>query len=34
MDVRKKLHRSELLASFKALLPSLIGLGACGTAHH
>ena len=32
--VRKRLRRSQLLTFFKALLPCLIGMEACATAHH
>jgi len=32
--IRKKLRRKELLEFFKELPPSLIGVEACGTAHH
>jgi transposase len=32
--VRKRLRRSELLAFFAKLSPSLIGIEACATAHH
>jgi transposase len=32
--IRKKLRRSELLEFFKELPPSLVGMEACGTAHH
>ena len=32
--VRRKLRRSEVLAFFQSLLPCLIGMEACATAHH
>lgn len=32
--IRKKLRRSEVIEFFKELPPSLIGIEACGTAHH
>jgi len=32
--VRKQLRRSQVLAFFKALPPSLIGMEACATAHY
>lgn len=32
--IRKKLRRSELLEFFKGLPPCLVGMEACGTAHH
>ena len=32
--IRKKLRRSELLEFFKELPPCLVGMEACGTAHH
>src|SRR6516165_10054040 len=32
--VRKRLRRSQLLTFFKALLPCLIGMEACATAHY
>lgn len=32
--IRKKLRRSEVLAFFKELPPSLVGMEACGSAHH
>lgn len=32
--IRKKLRRSEVLEFFKELPPSLVGMEACGTAHH
>jgi hypothetical protein len=32
--VRKQLRRSQVLAFFKALLPCLIGMEACATAHY
>ena len=31
---RKKLRRSEVIEFFKDLPPSLVGMEACGTAHH
>ncbi|MEH2474483.1 transposase [Nitrobacteraceae bacterium AZCC 2161] len=31
---RKKLRRSEVLEFFKELPPCLVGMEACGTAHH
>ena len=32
--LRRKLQRTEVLAFFKALAPCLVGIEACGTAHH
>jgi len=32
--IRKKLRRSEVIEFFKELPPSLVGMEACGTAHH
>jgi len=32
--IRKKLRRSEVLEFFQSLSPCLIGMEACGTAHH
>ncbi len=32
--IRKKLRRSELLEFFKEPPPCLVGMEACGTAHH
>ena len=32
--LRRKLQRSEVLAFFKSLSPCLVGIEACGTAHH
>ena len=32
--VRRKLQRGEVLAFFKGLAPCLVGIEACGTAHH
>ena len=32
--IRKRLRRSELLAFFKQLPPCLVGIEACGSAHH
>jgi len=32
--IRKKLRRSEVGEFFKELPPSLVGMEACGTAHH
>ena len=32
--IRKKLRQKELLEFFKALPPCLVGIEACGTAHH
>ena len=34
VTIRKKLRRSEVLEFFKGLPPSLVGMEACGTAHH
>ncbi len=34
VTIRKKLRRSEVLEFFKGLPPSLVGIEACGTAHH
>ena len=34
ITIRKKLRRSEVLEFFKGLPPSLVGIEACGTAHH
>ena len=34
ITIRKKLRRSEVLEFFKGLPPSLVGMEACGTAHH
>ncbi len=31
---RRKLRRSEVLAFFQSLPPSLVGMEACATAHH
>jgi transposase len=32
--VRRRLRRSQVLTFFKALLPCLIGMEACATAHY
>ena len=32
--LRKRLRRGEVEAFFRALPPCLVGMGACGTAHH
>jgi transposase len=32
--LRKKLRRKEMMAFFKALAPTVIGIGACGASHH
>ena len=32
--VRRKLRRNEVIAWFQALEPCLVGVEACGTAHH
>jgi transposase len=34
VSVQKKLRRAEVLRFFEALPPSLVGMEACGTAHH
>ena len=34
VSVKKKLRRGEVLRFFEALPPSLVGMEACGTAHH
>lgn len=34
VSVKKKLRRAEVLRFFEALPPSLVGMEACGTAHH
>jgi fructoselysine-6-P-deglycase FrlB-like protein len=32
--LRKKLRRKEMVAFFKALAPTVIGIEACGASHH
>ncbi|MDQ3126134.1 MAG: IS110 family transposase, partial [Pseudomonadota bacterium] len=32
--LRRKLQRAEVLAFFEGLEPCLVGIEACGTAHH
>ena len=32
--LRRKLQRPEVLAFFRSLPPCLVGIEACGTAHH
>ena len=32
--LRRKLQRAEVLAFFEKLPPCLVGIEACGTAHH
>jgi transposase len=34
MVLRKKLRRKEMIAFFKALAPTVIGIEACGASHH
>jgi len=32
--LRKKMRRKEMVAFFKALAPTVIGIEACGASHH
>ena len=32
--LRRRLSRSQILSTFELLPPCLVGMGACGSAHH